>query len=217
MWRILPPEVGKSLVERYLARLRRLAPGAARITDKHPTNFRHLGLIATLMPGARIIHCQRDAMDTCFSCFMQDFEASIPWAWDLTALGQYYRQYDRLMRHWLAVLPLPIFAFNYEEAVHDLEAVAHRLLAFCGLHWEARCLTFHQTERPVLTASRWQVRQPIYGSSVGKWRHYERHLEPLRAALGGSIAASRSGPADQAADIKPKLRFGYLPLGPDES
>ncbi len=213
----LPPEVGKSLVERYLARLRRLAPGAARITDKHPTNFRHLGLIATLMPGARIIHCQRDAMDTCFSCFMQDFEASIPWAWDLTALGQYYRQCDRLMRHWLAVLPVPIFAFNYEEAVHDLEAVARRLLAFCGLHWEERCLTFHQTERPILTASRWQVRQPIYGSSVGKWRRYARHLEPLRAALGGSIAAGRSGPGDQTADTKPKLRFGYLPLGPDES
>jgi hypothetical protein len=136
------------------------------------------------MPGARIVHCRRDPMDTCLSCFTQDFAAPIPWACDLTAIGQYYRQYNRLMRHWQAVLPTPIFTFAYEEAVRDLEGVARRLVAFCGLPWEARCLDFHATERPILTASRQQVRRPVYASSIGKWRHYERHLEPLRTALG---------------------------------
>lgn len=186
----LRPDVAGSLVADYLARLRRLAPDAARVSDKHPTNFRHLGLIAALMPGARIIHCRRDPMDTCFSCFAQDFEAPIPWAWDLTALGQYYRQYDRLMRHWQAVLPVPILTFAYEEAVQDLEAAARRLVAFCGLPWEVRCLEFHTTERPILTASRQQVRRPVYSSSVGRWRRYERHLGPLRAALGDLAAGS---------------------------
>jgi tetratricopeptide (TPR) repeat protein len=188
----LRSDVARQLVAEYLGRLRRLAPQAARVTDKHPTNFRHLGLIATLMPGARIIHCRRDPMDTCFSCFAQDFAAPIPWAWDLTAIGQYYRQYDRLMRHWQAVLPVPVFTFAYEEAVQDLEATARRLIAFCGLPWEGRCLDFHTTERPILTASRQQVRRPVYSSSVGRWRRYERHLEPLRATLGDLVAAADS-------------------------
>jgi tetratricopeptide (TPR) repeat protein len=179
----LQPDTARSMVEAYLGRLRRLAPEAARVTDKHPTNFRHLGLIATLMPGARIVHCRRDPMDTCLSCFAQDFAAPIPWACDLAAIGQYYRQYDRLMRHWQAVLPVPVFTFAYEEAVQDLESMARRLIAFCGLPWEARCLEFHRTERPILTASRQQVRRPVYASSIGRWRRYERHLGPLRAAL----------------------------------
>jgi tetratricopeptide (TPR) repeat protein len=184
----LRADAAKPMVAAYLDRLRRLAPEAVRITDKHPTNFRHLGLIAALMPGARIIHCRRDPMDTCFSCFAQDFAAPIPWACDLAAIGQYYRQYDRLMRHWQAVLPVPIFTFAYEEAVQDLEATARRLIDFCGLSWEAGCLDFHRTERPILTASRQQVRRPVYASSVGRWRRYERHLEPLRAALGDLVA-----------------------------
>jgi tetratricopeptide (TPR) repeat protein len=179
----LTPDVVEPMVAAYLTRLRWLAPQVLRVTDKHPTNFRHLGLIAALLPRARIIHCRRAAMDSCFSCFTQDFEAPIPWAWDLTSLGQYYRQYDRLMRHWQSVVP--VFDFVYEEVVADLPAVARRLVEFCGLPWEERCLSFHETERPVLTASRWQVRQPLYGSSVGKWRRYERHLAPLKAALAG--------------------------------
>lgn len=182
----LTPEVAGPLVGAYLARLQRLAPQALRVTDKHPTNFRHLGLIAALLPRARLIHCRREAMDSCFSCFTQDFEAPIPWAWDLASLGRYYRQYARLMGHWQHVLPVPVFEFVYEEVVADLPGVARRLVEFCGLPWEERCLNFHETERPVLTASRWQVRQPLYGSSVGKWRHYERHLAPLKAALEGS-------------------------------
>ena len=184
----LRESVATPLVDRYLVRLRGLAKDAARVTDKHPTNFRHLGLIATLLPRARLIHCRRNAMDTCFSCFMQDFDAPIPWAWDLEAIGKYYRQYSRLMRHWRAVLPVQPFDFVYEEAVQDLEDVARRLVEFCGLPWDARCLRFHETERPVLTASRWQVRRPVHGGSIGKWRHYERHLEPLKAALGDLAA-----------------------------
>ena len=181
---VLDTAVTGPLVDAYLARLHGLAAGAARVTDKHPTNFRHLGLIATLLPRARVIHCRRDAMDTCFSCFKQDFDSPIPWAVALDSVGQYYRQYARLMRHWRSVLPAAPFEFVYEEAVQDLEGVARRLVAFCGLPWDARCLQFHATERPVLTASRWQVRQPLYASSVGKWHRYERHLDPLKAALG---------------------------------
>jgi tetratricopeptide (TPR) repeat protein len=182
--RALDAAVTGPLVDAYLARIHGLAAGAARVTDKHPTNFRHLGLIATLLPRARVIHCRRDAMDTCFSCFKQDFDSPIPWAVALDAVGQYYRQYARLMRHWRSVLPVAPLEFVYEEAIQDLEGVARRLLAFCGLPWDARCLHFHETERPVLTASRWQVRQPLYAGSVGKWRRYERHLGPLKAALG---------------------------------
>jgi len=182
--RTLDTAVTGPLIDAYLARMRRLAGDAARVTDKHPTNFRHLGLIATLLPRAHVIHCRRDAMDTCFSCFKQDFDSPIPWAWALDAVGRYYRQYTRLMRHWRSVLPVAPFEFVYEEAVQDLEGVARRLLTFCGLPWDARCLHFHETERPVLTASRWQVRQPLYAGSVGKWRRYERHLGPLKAALG---------------------------------
>ena len=169
----------------HLDRLRPLAPSAARIVDKQPFNFYNLGLIATLFPRARIVHCRRDPMDTCLSCFVQMFEFPFPWACDLAALGHYYREYERLMAHWRATLPAPSLEVVYEETVADPETASRRLVAFCGLEWEAGCLAFHATERPVRTASLQQVRRPVYGGSVGQWRRYERHLGPLVAALGG--------------------------------
>lgn len=175
------------LAAEYLAALSGLAPEAGearRITDKMPGNFLHLGLIAVLFPRARVVHCRRDPMDTCLSCYFQNFVAEHEYAYDLSDLGAYYREYERLMVHWRETLPLPMFEVAYEDLIADQERVSRELIAFCGLEWDDACLRFHETERPVRTASYWQVRQPIYGSSVERWRNYDAHLAPLRRALG---------------------------------
>jgi tetratricopeptide (TPR) repeat protein len=155
-----------------------------RITDKMPSNYVHVGLIHLLFPNARIVHCTRDPMDNALSCFEQNFSHPTSWAWDLDDIGHYYIQYRRLMTHWTAVLPVPMLEFSYEATVRDFEPAARRLIDFCGLDWEAACLDFHRTDRPVLTASKGQVRRPIYDSSIGKWRRFEAQLEPLRKAIG---------------------------------
>jgi tetratricopeptide (TPR) repeat protein len=171
----------------YLDKLRALepgaAPGAARVTDKLPGNFLHLGVLAVALPQARVIHCRRDPLDTCVSCYAQSFKQPLTYAYDLTDLGHYFGQYRRLMTHWRAQLPLALFEVDYEDLVADQERVSRELIGFCGLEWEPACLAFHQTKRPVRTASLNQVRRPIYGSSVGRWRNFDRHLTPLKAAL----------------------------------
>jgi tetratricopeptide (TPR) repeat protein len=172
------------LAEEYLQRLRHLGGGAARVIDKYPLNFLHLGLIATLFPKAQIIHCRRDPIDTCLSCHFQNFAGPFPFTKDLRHLGLYYREYERLVAHLATVLPLPIFELSYEELTAEQEATSRRLVAFCGLEWDERCLRFHETERPVWTASVLQVRQPLYPSSVRRWKRYESHLRPLLDALG---------------------------------
>jgi hypothetical protein len=171
------------LAGRYLGGLSSLNPAALRICDKLPANFLHLGLISLLFPKARIIHCRRDAMDTCLSCYFSDFASGNLFSFDLKNLGEYYRQYDRLMAHWHSVLDVPILSVQYEQLVGDLEGQTRRMLEFLALPWDERCLRFHQNPRPVSTLSSEQVRQPIYQSSVGRWRHYQKHLEPLWAAL----------------------------------
>jgi len=115
---------------------------------------------------------------------MQSFNESHAYNRDLATLGLYYREYHRLMRHWKAVLPLEIFELPYEAMVAEQEKVSRSLIAFTGLDWDDACLAFHATERSVATPSRWQVRQPIYTSSVKAWRAYEKHLGPLKEALG---------------------------------
>jgi len=167
----------------YLHLLDRGAPGALRVIDKTPTNFRYLGVIAAMFPKARIVHARRHPMDVCFSCFEQNFTQGYRWSTDLRDLGHYYGLYRRLMAHWQKVLPLPMFDWSYEEVIGDLEPAARRLLAFCGLAFEPGCLVFHETQRPVHTASLDQVRRPLYKSSVGKWRRYEEQLAPLAASL----------------------------------
>jgi len=179
------PQLVRQAAETYLDRLRGRSAAASRITDKLPDNFMRLGLIATLFPKARVVHCRRDPMDTCFSCYAQSFADDVPWAWDLESLGQYYRQYARLMEHWRAVLPNPVLEFVYEDVVENSERASRALVEFVGLSWEEACLEPHKADRPVQTASALQVRQPIYKESVGRWRPYESHLEPLRAALEG--------------------------------
>nr|WP_256366579.1 sulfotransferase [Methylocapsa sp. S129] len=174
----------------YLGRIRSGAPAVAeRIANKMPDNFRLAGLIHLALPNARIIHTRRDPVDTCLSCFSTLFAGNLGYAYDLAELGRYYRGYEALMAHWRAVLPQGVMLeVQYEEVVADLEGQARRIVAHCGLEWDARCLDFHKTARPVRTSSATQVRQPIYNSSVGRWRAYEPFLGPLLAELGPSPA-----------------------------
>lgn len=172
------------LGQAYTIGLQSLNPEASRVTDKLPHNFLFIGLIRLLLPNARIIHCRRDPVDTCLSCYMQLFAGWHPYAYDLAELGMYYRLYSQLMTHWHEVLPGQIFDIHYENLVAHPEREIRRLLAYCDLPWDPACLTFHQTVRPVKTASVVQVRQPLYQSSVGRWRRYEAYLGPLLNALG---------------------------------
>jgi len=170
---------------RYLDELVPRAPAAARITDKMPANFLFAGLIHLALPNATIIHVVRDPIDTCVSCFSVHFTRGQAHSYDLAELGRYYRHYRALMAHWHRVLPRGrILDVHYEELVGGLEGVARRMIAHCGLPWDARCLDFHRSERPVRTASATQVRQPVHQGAVGRWRRYERFLAPLLAALG---------------------------------
>ena len=184
-------EAARELGEEYLSGLSRRSADAERVTDKMTGTYLRLGLIAQILPGARVIHCRRNPIDTCLSCYSQNFADGLSFTYDLTHLGLVYRQYERLMEHWRRVLRLPILDLDYEELIADQEAVSRRIVAFCDLPWDRRCLDFHRETRQVRTASFWQVRQPIYASSVGRWRQYASHLGPLIDALGDRrVAAS---------------------------
>jgi tetratricopeptide (TPR) repeat protein len=175
----------RALGARYLAEITPLAPTATHITDKMPSNFVLAGLIHLALPNAPIIHTIRDPVDTCLSCFSKLFARGQDYTYDLAELGRYYCRYLALMAHWRRVLPAGrILDVRYEDVVCDLEGQARRIIAHCGLDWDPRCLAFHQTQRPVRTASATQVRQPIYGSSVGRWRAYAPFIGPLLAELG---------------------------------
>jgi tetratricopeptide (TPR) repeat protein len=169
----------------YVTRLKHRAPQARRLTDKMPSNFYFLGLLHLALPGAKIIHTNRSPVDTCVSCFSKLFAAEQTQTYDLAELGRYYRAYHGLMAHWREVLPAGSFLdVRYEDVVADTEGQARRILEFCELDWDPRVLDFHRTQRPVKTASSSQVRQPIYSSSVARWRNYEKYLGPLLAELG---------------------------------
>jgi Flp pilus assembly protein TadD len=172
------------LAEEHLSALRQRGGRAQRVVDKMPFNFLHLGMVATLFPKSKIVHCRRDPVDTCLSSYFHNFGEPHGFTLDLAHLGAYYREYERLMAHWSRVLPIPIFDLYYEELTADQEAVSRRLIAFCGLEWDDRCLRFHETQRTVRTPSNLQVRKPIYRSAVGRWKRYEAHLKPLLEALG---------------------------------
>lgn len=169
----------------YQARLRQEAPEAPRITDKYLHNFLYCGLIALSMPNARIIHTVRDPVDTCLSIYSKMFTGHHPYAYDLAELGRYHRAYQSLMDHWRKVLPEgAMIDLRYEEVVDDLEGQSRRLLDHCDLPWDEAVLAFHRTDRAVRTASATQVRQPIYKSSVGRWKPPSELLRPLTEALG---------------------------------
>ncbi|HXB18522.1 MAG TPA: sulfotransferase [Steroidobacteraceae bacterium] len=177
-----------ALGRRYLELLAGLPATAARVIDKLPSNFKNLGLIHAALPQARFIHLERHPLDTCLSIYFQGFTAAHAYATDLGDLAHYYREYRRLMAHWRRTLPpQTLLEVRYEALVEEPESWSRRMLEHIGLPWEPRCLEFHRTERPILTASNWQVRQPIGKGSVGRWRRYERFLAPLREALGDDV------------------------------
>jgi tetratricopeptide (TPR) repeat protein len=172
----------------YLEGLATQALDASRVVDKLPDNFRNIGLIHAALPGARFIHLERNPLDTCLSIYFQRFSAAHIYATDFGDLAHYYLEYRRLMAHWRAMLPpQTLLEVRYEDLVDDPEGWSRRMLAHIGLPWDPRCLEFHRTDRPVLTASNWQVRQPIGKGSVDRWRRYERFIGPLREALGDEL------------------------------
>jgi hypothetical protein len=175
--------VVNELAERHDSQLRALDGGsAARAGDKMPDNYLHLGLLAILFPDAVFIHCHRDLRDVATSCWLTPFR-SVHWSNDETHIAARFHQYVRLMNHWRSVLPVAIHDVAYEDTVDHLERVARQLVQACGLEWEPACLDFHKNNRPVRTASVRQVRQPIYRSSLGRWKNYEADLANLFAAL----------------------------------
>jgi hypothetical protein len=172
--------IGK-LAADYLELLAGLSPDALRVVDKMPANFTSLGLIHAALPNARIIHLRRNPLDTCLSIYFQHFKTSHAYANDLEDLALYYLEYLRLMQHWHSTLPVgSILDVPYEGLVDAQEEWTRKMLAFIDLPWDARCLDFHRTNRSVVTASKWQVRQKISTTSVGRWRNYEGFLGPLR-------------------------------------
>jgi hypothetical protein len=166
----------------YLHLLESLSASASRVVDKTPVNSDFLGPIYSVLPNARVIYMQRDPIDTCLSCYFQQFLLGINFASDLSDLAHYYREHRRIMAHWRAVLP-PGFILEvpYEELVADQETWSRKMLDFIGLEWNPRVLEFQTTKRQVVTASAWQVRQKIYRSSVARWRNYEKFIGPLKA------------------------------------
>jgi hypothetical protein len=155
-----------------------------------PHNFQLLGLITLTMPNAKIIHCRRNPMDTCLSCWTKNFNDAHGYNRSLEDLGRYYRGYFDLMDHWRKVLPISILDVDYESYTSDLESTARKIVDFVGLEWNSRCLNFYEIERSVRTASQWQVRQPIYTTSVERWRNYMPHLQPLLDVLRPIAASS---------------------------
>jgi tetratricopeptide (TPR) repeat protein len=172
----------------YVAGLCQRAAGAKHISDKMPANFFAVGLIHLMLPNAKIIHVNRNPVDTGLSCFTRLFNRKQEQTYDLAELGRYYMDYLRLMDHWRKVLPAGAFLdVQYEEIVADQEGQARSMLDYCGLEWNDACLDFHKNKRAIRTASVTQVRQPIYNSSVERWRHYEKFLGPLLDALGDAV------------------------------
>ncbi len=147
-----------------------------RISDKSPLNFFQLGFAALLFSGARVVHCRRSPRDTALSIWMENFNLEQRYATDFDDLAFFHAQYSRLMAHWHDVLPLRILDVSYEDMVADPAGQARRLVDFLGVPWDSRCLDFHRSARAVQTPSRWQVRQPIYATSVGRWRSYAPFL-----------------------------------------
>jgi tetratricopeptide (TPR) repeat protein len=177
-----PPDAAltQRLADAYLKELSRHASSALRIVDKSTVNSDHVGLIHSVFPRARFVYLRRDPLDTCLSTYFQSFAASLNHTMDLEDLAHYYREHHRLIGHWRSALPPgTMLEVPYAELVADHESWSRRIIDFIGLEWDPRCLEFHKTDRPVLTASHWQVRQRIYSSSIERWRNYEKFIGPL--------------------------------------
>ena len=173
----------------YLADYPAASADARKVVDKTPGNALALGMIALMFPNARIIHCSRDPMDTCWSCYSQNFVSDIPYSCDFGNLAAFHGAHDRAMAHWRNVLPEPVLEVRYEQMIADPENAFRRIIEFCGLDWDARCLAFHEHDRAINTTSLWQVRKPLFTSSIGKWKKFETQLAPLKAALDDALSA----------------------------
>ncbi len=195
----LDPAALRAMGEDYIAQTATYRTGKPRFIDKMPNNFRHIGLIRRMLPNARIIDVRRNAMACCFSNFKQLFAAGQEFSYGLEAVGRYYRKYVDLMEHWDAVTPGFVLRVRYEDVLEDLEGQVRRILAFCDLPFEAQCLEFHRTSRPVRTASSEQVRQPLSDRGRDQWRHFAAYLKPLELSLAGLTPAHEP----EAADIIP--------------
>lgn len=179
----LTPAELKACGDSYLEKIRKLSPGSRFVTDKMPHNFKHIGLIRAILPNARIIHMQRDPIDTCLSMFKNFFGSGHLYSYNQTDLGEYYKLYLDLMAHWKDLFPGFIFDLSYEKLISDPEHQIRNLLRYCELPWNDACLAFHETRRLTKTASLAQVRRPIYKDSINLWQRYENSLQPLIAAL----------------------------------
>lgn len=175
----------RALGEEYIEKTRIQRAGAPFFIDKMPNNFMHVGLIRLILPNARIIDARRHPLATCFSAFKQLFAAGQEFTYGLDNVGRYYADYIRLMDHWDEVLPGHVLLVQYEDVVENFEHEVRRILDYCELEFESACLDFYKTPRAVRTASSEQVRQPLYRDSVEQWRFFEKHLDPLKSALGG--------------------------------
>jgi tetratricopeptide (TPR) repeat protein len=187
----------------YIRAMKGLVPAerdrVTRITDKMPHNFLHLAVIDAVFPQAHVIHCVRDPRDTCLSCYMLEFHGMMhAYTRDLVALGRFYNDYARLMAHWKRVLRVPIMEVRYEDLVAQPERIVPEIVDFVGLPWDDACLRHHETDRAVVTLSAEQARKPIYDSSVARWKHYERHLQPLIDTLteGGVLEQAETPGAE---------------------
>ena len=203
----------QGLANGYLDTLEKLgAPSALRVIDKMPINSLHHGLIVKLFPNARIVYCRRDPLDIAISCFVELFQLEHDYTTDFEDFGHYFLEHERLMAHWKAVLPTQIHELRYEELIAEPEKESRALIEYCGLEWDPACLEFQKTERTVQTPSRWQVRQPIYQTSVGRWRHYASEMSALDQLLkasgyvygrdDGVASAGQQAPATQGAYLQ---------------
>jgi hypothetical protein len=174
--------------EAYLQDLRKLGPGAQRVVNKNLLNYRHLGMISMLFPGARVIHIKRNRIDKCLACLMAALDpAQFEWIADPRHTGLVWREYERLMAHWREVLDIPMLEVSYEELVEHTEREIRRIIEFCGLPWDDQCLRYWEADRKVLTLSYDQVRKPIFKTAVMRYKRYEQFLGPLIEALGEEV------------------------------
>lgn len=180
----------KAIGDAYLDRIRKIEgfyDGAARSVDKNLHNFNHLGLISDLFPKPYIIHIQRHPIDCCLSVYFQNFSKGVNWSFNLNNIVDYYRSYREMMVHWEQTLPFDILHINYENLVNQTESLSRYMLDYCGLEWEENCLQFYQNKRKVQTASVWQVRQPIYQRSKGRWLNYKPYINTLIEGLADYV------------------------------
>ena len=198
-----------TIAKNYLAAITKISNSAERVTDKLLTNFFFAGLIHMMLPNAKIVHTKRNPIDSCLSTWTKLFKDDMPHSYDLGELGRYHRKYQELMDHWREVLPASAFMeVQYEDVVAEPETNARRIIDFLGLEWDPRCLKFHESDRPVKTASVSQVRKPIYKTSVERGRRYGDKLNPLIEALGLKVEEAPKAEAEPKAEAKPKKSAG---------